>query len=84
MKTVKEIVTDYLKQNGYDGLSGGDGCCCGFSDNNLFICECRKAFDCVPAKLRDCESCSIVKNCGCKCCYESEEEKDWRIKNETK
>ena len=34
--TVKDIVTKYLKDNGYDGLCG-DACGCGL--DNLFPCE---------------------------------------------
>jgi len=32
---VKEIVKQYLEQNGYDGLAG-EGCCC--LKNDLFLC----------------------------------------------
>lgn len=33
---IKEIITDFLKNNEYDGLCGGD---CGCDFNNLMHCE---------------------------------------------
>ena len=41
--TVKEIVKQYLEQNGYDGLAG-EGCGC--LENDLFLCG-ADGSDCV-------------------------------------
>jgi len=49
-KTVKEIVTEYLEANGYDGL-----CCedCGCRLGDLFCCCDSAAVDsCEPGRLR--------------------------------
>ena len=46
MKTVKEILMDYLKAIGADGLAG-DECGCGLDD--FAPCGCCP-FDCVPAR----------------------------------
>ena len=43
-KTAKEIVIEYLKQNGYDGLAG-DGCGC--LVDNLFMFDGCGEKDCV-------------------------------------
>ena len=43
--TVHEIVENYLKANGFDGLAG-DNCGCQLGD--LFPC-CESSLDCVPA-----------------------------------
>jgi hypothetical protein len=43
--TAKEIIINYLKANGYDGLCGEE-CGCEFDD--LIACDDRFAFDCVP------------------------------------
>ena len=32
MKTVREIVYEWLMENGYDGLFDGDSCCCILED----------------------------------------------------
>lgn len=42
--TVKEIVVEWLKVNGYDGLAGEE---CGCAIDDLFCCGC-SGEDCVP------------------------------------
>ena len=46
---VREIVKQYLEENGYDGLAGDDcaGDDCGCSIDDLFICDSCPA-ECVP------------------------------------
>ena len=66
MLTVKEIILDYLKQNGYGGLSNDVGCGC--YDDDLVPCGepcdlCEPAYK-VPAH---CETCEV----GCDCRGES-------------
>lgn len=48
MTIVKEILTAYLRANGYDGLcydANGDECGCGVND----LCPCCNPLPCVPA-----------------------------------
>ena len=54
---VKDIVIEYLKKNGFDGLCGA-GCWCGLEDA-LMPCDVNAAFECEPAiKVKpDCEKC---------------------------
>lgn len=55
MKTVKDIVTEYLKSNGYDGLYNDD---CGCPVDDLAPC-CQLYDDCTAGYRHDtCE-------CGC-------------------
>ena len=67
--TVKKIIADYLKQNGYDGLHshafddryGGCGC----SIDNILICQecignCRPAY---KHTLRECSKCPDFIKC---------------------
>lgn len=57
---VKNIIINYLKDNGYDGLvQTDDGCGCGIDEPFLCdnICE-----DCEPAYFRICSKC-LVENC---------------------
>ena len=49
MPNVKQIVKEYLKENGYDGLAG-DECGCGIE--NLFPCDCVTE-TCVAAHRRE-------------------------------
>lgn len=58
-KTVKEIVVDYLRKNGYDGLCG-DSCGCGIDD--LFPCDYLVA-DCTTAYQHCCKKCPDAVNC---------------------
>ena len=59
---VREIIINFLKENGYDGLYF-DNCGCGFDD---FI-PCHSACDqCSPAyahSLEDCKKCSEYDYC---------------------
>jgi len=53
--TVKEIVREYLKTHGYDGLFNEESeCACVFS--NVILCE--------AENLRDCEA-GYLFPCGC-------------------
>ena len=60
--SVGEIVQEYLRANGYDGLAG-ENCGCGVDD--LFACG-ENCLDCNPAYhiLSNCV------NCDTKCCAE--------------
>jgi len=53
--TVTEIVWDYLKSHGYDGLCG-DECGCGLDD----LMPCDRHTDCVPGYIH--------RNCKCGTC----------------
>ena len=46
--TVKDILTDYLKKNGFDGLANTD---CGCKVDDLASC-CHDCLDCEPAYNR--------------------------------
>lgn len=50
--TIKEIIMNYLKENGYDGLLG-DNCACGIDD----ICPCDDdgLLECEPAYKTVCD-----------------------------
>jgi len=51
--TVKEIVHDWLKEHGYDGLCSD---CCGCGLDELFPCDEGGCADCVPGHLtRECD-----------------------------
>ena len=46
--TIKEIIIDYLKKNGFDGLCS-EGCACGFETGDLFyVCK-NSPLSCTPA-----------------------------------
>lgn len=64
--TIKEIIRNYLKEHGYDGLVLVD-CECGCPIDDLFVCENPHA-DCEPACLRHCCDCAIstceIRGCG--------------------
>ncbi len=73
--TVLEIIKDYLKKNGYDGLCGEE-CGCGIDD----LAPCGQAdnlFDCIPAYKQDtktctnteCENYDEVEECDAVECY---------------
>ncbi|WP_461247687.1 hypothetical protein [Treponema sp. R6D11] len=69
--TVKEIITDYLKQNGYDGLHSHcrdnnlGGCGCPIKGNGLFLCG--ETFEnCEPAYKHtktECKKCPDFIKC---------------------
>ena len=63
MKTVKEIVIEYCKSVGADGLCDpGWGCGCALED---FCCASDFSGRCRPAKFTFCENCSgVTDNCG--------------------
>jgi hypothetical protein len=53
--TVKEIVIDYLKSNGYDGLYSND---CGCVIDDLCPCSGYGSMDmCEPGIKKDCKKC---------------------------
>ena len=67
--TVKKIISDYLEQNGYDGLhshpENNDLGGCGCSINNLFHCG-ESCEDCEPAykhTKRECKKCPDSGKC---------------------
>jgi hypothetical protein len=55
MKTIKEIVSDYLEVNNLDGLFHEGDCSC--LKDDLFCCD-DPNDDCVAGKLINCEACS--------------------------
>jgi hypothetical protein len=67
--TVKQIITDYLKQNRFDGLYANDSdlgyACCHCEGKNLL--DCGEACDtCEPAykhKLSECKKCPDFEEC---------------------
>ena len=61
MKTVKDIVKEYLENNNYDGLySDNGGCACHLSD--LIPCGNEKIEQCRPGYKSKCD-------CGDRCLY---------------
>ena len=65
MKTVQEIVSDYLEANGYDGLYDPDGeCGCTLGDFML----CLDPKDCVPAYRQECSKCEHDEGGPYDCC----------------
>ena len=59
-KTVKEIVIEYLENNGYDGLYADD---CGCPIDDLFLYEC--GTDCQPGYKTACDpdTCTLDGDC---------------------
>jgi hypothetical protein len=57
MRNCKEIVKDYLKRNGFDGLTMPGVCGCGLDD---FAPCCDEHEECVPAykQKKDCSNCN--------------------------
>lgn len=53
--TVLEIVSDFLKLNGYDGLYNPGECGC--SSSNLFPCD-EDSQSCIAGYIRKCKTCS--------------------------
>jgi hypothetical protein len=67
--TVREIIENYLKENGYDGLCS-DECGCQIGD----LCPCESyMFNCVPGYLHKCD-----ENCDHEFAYIT----DWHISTE--
>ena len=67
IKSIDEIIYDYLKSIGADGLCNLDyECGCGLEDG-LFPCE-SAIPECVPAKLIKCKTCKTSGQCE----YQSE------------
>lgn len=65
-KTVKEIITTLLKENGYDGLVNTDlECGCTIDDGGIFPCD-SSPDECKPAfRVKcDCVSCDARENWG--------------------
>ena len=63
--TLREIITKYLEDNGFDGLRGED-CGCEISDlASCCITEC--ILDCTPGYKVPCDpkTCSVDGNCDC-------------------
>lgn len=57
--TVKDMVLEYLKTNGYDGLAGED-CCCELSD---LMSVCEYSEKCVAGHKVTCKECEKNKEC---------------------
>ena len=62
--TCKDIIVQYLKDNGYDGLAG-DGCGCALKD--LGPCECYIS-DCMPAWWHESADCGCPEHEGAHYC----------------
>jgi len=58
-KTVKEIVTQWLEANGYDGLCYGD---CGCAIEDIELCG-MSMVDCKPAYRTKCKGCHGITHC---------------------
>lgn len=50
--TVSEIVSNYLKENGFDGLCGDE---CGCPIEDLFLCSPYAGTNCVPGYKNPCD-----------------------------
>lgn len=63
--TVKEIMIEYLKANGYDGLfNRGGECGCQIDD----LAPCCESFEyCEPGYLHKCSECPSAKEAECQC-----------------
>ena len=48
---VRQIVTEYLEANGFDGLAGDD---CGCELDDLMVC-CVDSGSCKPGRKRECD-----------------------------
>ena len=60
--TVYEIVREFLKNNGYDGLADGKGYGCAL--DNLMPCGCGENFvHCKPAHRKICKDCANTDEC---------------------
>ncbi len=59
MSTVIEIIREYLKQNGYDGLAGDD---CGCEVDDLQPC-CSDCGSCEPGYKVPCSDCPADGDC---------------------
>jgi len=54
--TVREIITTWLEENGYDGLTSADKeCDCSLKDKDWHIGQCDEMMSCVPAVKRKCD-----------------------------
>jgi len=57
---VKQILKDYLKENGYDGLFYPGECACKIDD----LCPCQSnCMDCQPGYFKDKEDCDYPDGC---------------------
>lgn len=63
--TCKEIIENYLRENGFDGLVNTD-LPCGCDVDSLFPCEC-EGYDCQPAYKKVCEECNKYSDCNSDC-----------------
>jgi hypothetical protein len=77
--TVKEIIADYLKQNGYDGLYANDYgkgyTCCYCDEGSLLNCG-ESCETCEPAykhELIECKKCPCFDECGA---FKDEDDKE--------
>lgn len=73
--TVRKIVKDYLKANGYAGLAGDE---CGCSLDDLAPCGC-DPLECKPADLHKCDAsagqaCEYEQDCNGLGCYRPRKE----------
>jgi hypothetical protein len=82
---VREIVEEYLKANGFDGLAG-DECGCQIGDLAPCGSECMNMDDCEPGYLHECDACSrakVIAPDDCVCQMEDKPEKGgWCISTE--
>ena len=63
MKTIRQIIIEYIQANGYDGLAGDE---CGCSIEHLAPCD--NPLECVPAYKHVCD-------CGDGCLWHMKTEK---------
>ena len=68
--TVLDIVREYLKENGYDGLCDGDGCGCCAED--LMPCNYMGCMTCVPGY-------KVEKKDACRMGFDTDYDRDWVI-----
>ena len=69
MTTVEEIIVEYLKKNGYDGLAG-DECGCGIDDiepcGAMFIANCAAGYKMTCSCGAGCAPVFFTKKLTCK------------------
>jgi hypothetical protein len=64
MINVKEIIKNYLKEHGYDGLWSDQGDYCGCQVDDLCPCDEPNLYGCVAAHMRDDNLLYPRKECG--------------------
>lgn len=59
----KQIIENYLVDNGFDGLCHQGECSCKMGDNEFMPCGEPHMADCEPAYIGNCDSCEDSETC---------------------